>query len=310
MFEFLILLAAILIVVLLVVALLKLRLYTVPEGQRLVIFRMGRFNRLAGPGPVLLMERFDNVARTLSVREGLMEVRLNSLAFHNNFLGYTFSFWCRTDPEAAAGSDRARLAEWVQFSESERQAQIRSKLREAVMSSIAKVDREAPPQPGLSPIEALIPVLPGQPLVDRLLTVLTDELALALKSIGVVLSRAHEVKIKEVHPNETLMKNFGRGITVAMLRDQMPNVSPDTLAQLVAASEAIEMPDVRRIIWERPEGSLPHLAAADLPKASGTRKADGAQRKPSGPQEQAPQTPPIKLEDWRILKRVPPARSA
>lgn len=305
MFEVLFLIVALLLVAWIVAVLLKVRLYQVPEGQRLVIARMGRFNRVAGPGPVFLMERFDSVAGSFTVREELAEIRLNALAFHGNFLGYTFSFWYRTDPEAVAGDDRARLAEWVQFSEGERQAHIRSKLREAVMSSIAIVDRESPPPPDLSPVQALIPVLPGQPLAERLVAVLTGELEAALRTIGVVLSKQHSVKMKEVHPNETLMKNFGRGITVTMLREQMPNVSPDTLAQLVAAAESMEMPDIKRIIWDRPDGSQ------GAPREAAKKPTVVEPDKPGAPPPGEPTpTRPTKLEDWRVLKRVPPVRSA
>jgi regulator of protease activity HflC (stomatin/prohibitin superfamily) len=64
--------------VLVVIALLALRqlIHVVPEYQRLVIFRMGAFERVAGPGIVLLLPPpIQVVARTVDLREFVVELR-------------------------------------------------------------------------------------------------------------------------------------------------------------------------------------------------------------------------------------------
>jgi regulator of protease activity HflC (stomatin/prohibitin superfamily) len=64
--------------VLVVLALLALRqlIHFVPEYQRLVIFRMGAFERVAGPGIVLLLPPpIQVVARTVDLREFVVELR-------------------------------------------------------------------------------------------------------------------------------------------------------------------------------------------------------------------------------------------
>jgi regulator of protease activity HflC (stomatin/prohibitin superfamily) len=64
--------------VLAVIALLALRqlIHVVPEYQRLVIFRMGAFERVAGPGIVLLLPPpIQVVARTVDLREFVVELR-------------------------------------------------------------------------------------------------------------------------------------------------------------------------------------------------------------------------------------------
>jgi regulator of protease activity HflC (stomatin/prohibitin superfamily) len=64
--------------VLAVIALLALRqlIHVVPEYQRLVVFRMGAFERVAGPGIVLLLPPpIQVVARTVDLREFVVELR-------------------------------------------------------------------------------------------------------------------------------------------------------------------------------------------------------------------------------------------
>jgi len=87
--ELLLLIVAVLVLVWLVFGLLGVRFQTVPEEERLVIYRLGRFNRIAGPGMVVYFRRFESIERTLSVREELIEQRVDGLAFNGLFLGYT-----------------------------------------------------------------------------------------------------------------------------------------------------------------------------------------------------------------------------
>jgi regulator of protease activity HflC (stomatin/prohibitin superfamily) len=64
--------------VLAVIALLALRqlIHVVPEYQRLVVFRMGAFEKVAGPGIVLLLPPpIQFVARTVDLREFVVELR-------------------------------------------------------------------------------------------------------------------------------------------------------------------------------------------------------------------------------------------
>jgi len=64
--------------VLAVIALVVLRqlIHVVPEYQRLVVFRMGAFEKVAGPGIVLLLPPpIQVVARTVDLREFVVELR-------------------------------------------------------------------------------------------------------------------------------------------------------------------------------------------------------------------------------------------
>ena len=61
-----------------VIAILALRqlIHVVPEYQRLVVFRMGAFEKVAGPGIVLLLPPpIQFVARTVDLREFVVELR-------------------------------------------------------------------------------------------------------------------------------------------------------------------------------------------------------------------------------------------
>jgi regulator of protease activity HflC (stomatin/prohibitin superfamily) len=64
--------------VLAVIALLALRqlIHVVPEYQRLVVFRMGAYEKVAGPGIVLLLPPpIQHVAQTVDLREFVVEMR-------------------------------------------------------------------------------------------------------------------------------------------------------------------------------------------------------------------------------------------
>ncbi|RIK37298.1 MAG: hypothetical protein DCC55_24725 [Chloroflexi bacterium] len=298
MFEFILAMGILLLMLWFVFGLLGVRFKTVPEGERLVIFRMGRFNRLAGPGLVILLGRFETIERTIKGREELVELLVDGLSFNNLFLGYTFSFWRRNDPEAAAGKDRTRLAELALFSDDERHAQMKSKVREAVMNSVARVNRELPPPKAGSIFEQIIPVLPGQPATERLLEVVTEELEPALRSIGMILSKRHPVKIKGLKLPDMLVQNFGRTINLSVLREQLPNASPDLLAQLVASFEGTELPNIRKVVVEHPNA---RTAAPRAEEPAAERQQPSSEAKP------APSAPSIRPEDWRVLKRVPRA---
>ena len=70
-----------------VIALLALRqlIHVVPEYQRLVVFRMGAFEKVAGPGIVLLLPPpIQFVARTVDLREFVVELRDQVCATRDN----------------------------------------------------------------------------------------------------------------------------------------------------------------------------------------------------------------------------------
>ena len=54
-------------------------LRTVPQEERLVIYRMGHFDRIAGPGLVFLLHRIDTVQRSFMVREQPLLYRVDHL---------------------------------------------------------------------------------------------------------------------------------------------------------------------------------------------------------------------------------------
>jgi len=51
----------------------------VPHGERLVIYRLGRFHRVVGPGLVLVLPRLDRVVRSIRVRDQPLEISVDGL---------------------------------------------------------------------------------------------------------------------------------------------------------------------------------------------------------------------------------------
>ncbi|MCB0125476.1 MAG: hypothetical protein KDE58_24650, partial [Caldilineaceae bacterium] len=54
---------------------LGMKFHVVPEEKRLVIYRLGKFQRIAGPGPVITW-RFDTIERELNVRDAPHDLRV------------------------------------------------------------------------------------------------------------------------------------------------------------------------------------------------------------------------------------------
>jgi regulator of protease activity HflC (stomatin/prohibitin superfamily) len=288
---------------LIVMMVLGIRVYIVQDDQRYVVYRLGRFARIAGPGLVPVMHRFENIGQVLDVREQPVVLRVDELQFNGVFLGYTVDFWCTNDPAVVAGQDRERLVRLLQFDADARRAQMETKVREAMMQGIRTVQSTLNTPDDANLIERLLPVLPGQRACEQLAEELRSRLQPALRSIGMVLSEAHPVNISRILLSPQLIDNFGRGITLSMLKEQMPDAPADTLAQLLSSIEGREMPNIRKVVVERP-GERNRAPAGD---AAGP--AASAEAKPA-PAEAPADDHAAEAEDWRVLKSIPRSRAA
>ena len=122
---------AIVVLYFMLTGLLGMRFHVVPEEKRLVIYRLGKFQRVAGPGVVITWGT-DTIEREINARNEPHNLRVDNLFMKGVSFGYTLNMWLRTDLVGAAAGNRDRLRELVLFSDREREQQITVKLREAL----------------------------------------------------------------------------------------------------------------------------------------------------------------------------------
>ncbi len=130
-------LIGLLVVVWFVVAALRPHPIFVPEGQQVVVFQLGRFHRIDGPGPVMLNRQLDEVVRTINIRNEPDNYRVDGLLSYGLPFGYTLNFWRHTDLTTAAGMIGRSWCIWRLLSDDERQHQVVTLLRTTLLDSWA-----------------------------------------------------------------------------------------------------------------------------------------------------------------------------
>lgn len=313
--DFLLPLFFILVIIGVIYLLTQSKIQIVPEEERLVVYRLGRFHHIAGPGPVVLQRSLDEVKRTFSVRDEPHNVRVNGLFMNGVPFGYTLNFWYRFDLKAAAGEDRERLVNLVQFSNEERERQVATKVREALVTSATKIEHSYKPA-GTDFVHKLLPILPGLPESDALLKETRQHLSTTLRLVGAILNEAHPLTVTNIHLGDDIIKSFSRGRVATLLSESFPNLSPDMLLQAVSSIEGIDMP-TQRVVFEgggNTNAAMDFRVDEDGPSARVRVPPRGGMGNHQSPQESSvptsqppPVAAPLNNEDWQVLKQVPAA---
>jgi hypothetical protein len=296
--------------------LLRTRVMIVPEGQQIVVCQLGRFNRVAGPGPVVLNRSLDTVERTINVRDEPADYRVNGLFSYGLPFGYTLNFWRRTDLTAAAAGDAARLRQLALFEDDERRAHVATILRESLVHLLARLDQTYPLRAGAGPVDQLVPILPGIPRCDELLALLQEELRRRLPSVGVIVNMNQPIVIQAVHLGDDIVGSFRRGRQVALLREQWPGLTQEMLLQAFSAIEGLGQLPQSYFVLDTGAGAAAQVEVRTDGDAMQPRvKVRPGKTQPAAPpaQDSAPAVPgadpnreSLAVDDLGILKRVPP----
>lgn len=226
--------------------LLRLRFHVVREEERLVVYRTGRFQRIAGPGIVWVAHGFEKIERILDVREQPHDIPVGNLFFFDIPFGYTLNLWYRLDPVAAANGDRAQLHRLAQMPLQEVNEQIHLAVRNLMETYLVEMPRRYSFSGNPSLIEKLLPLLPGQDGYDWLLDRLKQDLPAALRPFGVMVYAGRPILLKSLYLAPEVIKLFNRARTVQVLREQQPALSEDALMHLVMAFENTPLHSVRK----------------------------------------------------------------
>lgn len=305
----------------------------VPHEERLVIYRIGRFHRVAGPGLVVVFPRLDEAKRTYRVRDQPLEVTVGGLFPYGVPSEMTLNLWCRFDLEQAAGGDRERLANLVQFGDGERRQQVQIKVQEALIHQIAELQERRPPPPNASLQDRIIALAPGSPPYNELLWAVKHELQQTLPSVGAILNPNQSITLTKRNISdeiiEALKRAHGREIDSKWLTDyadnlrqRFPSISNAVLAQMLASVEGVDAGKVQRLLVEHEgdtsaetEVEVEYEMSGDeerpnvIARPKMKKRSTSAQSKPapSRTTEKTPsQTPrPMTESDLAVLKRVP-----
>lgn len=321
--DLLIILFVILLIIVALYLLTQSKIQIVPEEERLVVYRLGRFHRVAGPGPVVLQRSFDEIKRTFSVRDEPHNVRIMNLFMNGVPFGYTLNLWYRSDLKAAAADDRAHLVNLVQFNSEERERQVATKVREALVTSATKIEKTYKPA-GNNFVHKLLPIIPGLPEFEALMAEVRQQLRTTLPLVGAVLNETQPITVTNIHLGNDIVKSFSRGRIAALLSETFPNLPPELLLQAVSSIEGIDMPQ-QRVVFEgvdqantRVDVRLDEEQASTRIRVQPTPSTTAEQQAPETEPDESPATPvpatPIAptqstehlgKDDLTILKRVP-----
>jgi len=306
---------------------------TVPQEERLVIYRLGHFYNIAGPGPVFLLRRIDEVRRTFSVREQPTSYRVDNLFINGVPIALTLSIWAAFDPVRAVGNDHANQARLIVFNEFERNAQVVLALRHILVQELGAMEQAHPLPAQATMGDKILPIIPGLPICNGMLARVRERLRDDMRTIGFILNLTQPILITNIQPPESVSKGFDRERVMSFLRPQFPNLPDDVLAQLYTSIEKIDLPTLQRFVVQN-EGNLstrieqrtgnaqggqtrvsvqtPAAGAADAAAVSGQPPVSAtAPASPSAPASSpSPAEDELAPGDLTVLKRVPRAAPA
>lgn len=286
------------------------------EGERRVVFRLGRFDRIAGPGINLVLRGIETEQRTFISRNEPRSFKIAQLFCYGIPVGLTFNVWSRFDPEAAT-RDLQRLTDMILLNDEERLQQMGVKVRQALVDELGLLEALNPLPEGASNLRKLAPVIASSPVCARLLRSVAARLVRDLPVLGVLLDPTQPITITDLQIAPDLLGTFQRERLVPELRRQFPNLPDDMLLQMVANLEGVTPPPAtqrKHIALDSNGGNLGmdnYLVDEDgvlgLHQPAGMRP--GALPPPARPDpSQEIERPAERLspEDLAVLKRFPP----
>ena len=298
---------------------------TVLEEERIVIYRLGHFDRIAGPGLVFLLRRLDTIQRTLKVREEPHTYPVENLFIYGVPLGLIFSIWSTFDPTRVAGANRDEQLRLSLYSENERFEQMALILRSIVVQALAAIEQNQPLPAQANMGERIVSILPGFPGYGQIMDALSERLAAGMRSLGMILNPDRPLQITSMNVPESVRKGFDRERTMSFLRPQFPGLDDEALALLYTAVEKLDLPTIQRFrvqsdeslstrIEQRTDNAQGGQIRVSMQKAASAAAAAAGQApapasaaapaaQPASPS--APATEDLAPADLKVLKRVP-----
>lgn len=242
--------------------LLKASIKLVPQTKRLVIYRLDRFSRIAGPGFTLVLPKIEKIEKTLEVRDHPLEVPVPGIIAYGVYNNLTLSLWCRVDLVQAANGDKEKLTKLVQMSEIERERQLQVKLRDVVANQVVELQRRMPLPKEADTLVRLMALTPGTDHYKALRQGIMTELEEALPSVGYILNTGQPIVLTgRIIPDKIIQaieRGQGRDVDSRFLRQvarelhkEFPDASHVVLAQILASLEGVDTGKLQRFLMEQ-----------------------------------------------------------
>jgi hypothetical protein len=293
----------------------------VPQTQRLVVYRLGRFHRIAGPGPVQIIPRLDQVVRMIEVRDHPVEITVPGLFAFGAPNTLTLNLWCSFDLVQAAEGDHGKLAQLVQLSESERHQQVEVKMREALVRQIADLQQKMPLPDKATLMDRIIALAPASPRHNALLKGVKYDLERTLPSVGVILNTNQPIVLTgrslSDEITEAIQRRRGRELDsewllnyADTLRERFPGISDAMLAQILTSIEGVDVGNIQRLLLEHERNTETEVEfempgdGSGVPNVIIKPKTKAQQPPPTGTEGKPARTPrPLTKSDLAVLKR-------
>jgi hypothetical protein len=245
---------ALLFVIWLVVAAIRYiwRVEIVDEKKRLAIYRLGRFHRIAGPGPVLIIQPLDRRVEEFDIAERPRAIMARGIFLQDQPMRLVLNLRYAFDPQGTISQDRNRLIDTFEMSAGEREQQVEIRIGEALHQQIQRVMKRYPLPENPSIIDKLMPVLPGTEQRSWLLQQLRLVLPAMIRPLGFRLSQTEPILITDIYPPDDVLQAFQErrslDLIVGSLRQSFPDLSEKLLVQMFSAIRGLEGFDTK--IWE------------------------------------------------------------
>jgi hypothetical protein len=297
----------------------------VKEGHEAVIYRLGRFHRLAGPGPAWLWPYVDELHATLDVRQTKLTVLIRTFAGGGMPVTLRLSFHARLDLRRAAGQDFGRLAELASWDEEERKEKLDDAVQHLVIRMVREYERRHPVPHDADFLTQLAHILTMTRQNDALMVNIRRHLGRVIARSGYILSQAEPCWMVLDSLPPTLIEAFDRTRTdrvhmqrltakweqlLRLIRDYPPHLQ----AHLMAVIEGLQPPPLQ---IPGHEGSL-ELNTRLTP--NGKAEVEIGLRPPGPNQPSSAHTagaqmnaeedpdPPLTMDDVALVRVVPPRR--
>lgn len=300
----------------------------VEEGYEAVIYRLGRFHRIAGPGLIWLWPHVDECHAILDVRQTRLIVLIRTFAGSGVPVTLRLSFHASLDLRRTAGQDFARLAELASWNEQDRKDKLDDAVQHLVIQMVREYERRHPVPADADFYTQLSHILTMTRQNEALMLNIRRHLGRVLARFGYVLNQAEPCWMVLDSLPPTLIEAFDRARAdrvhiqrltgkweqiLRLIRDYPPHLQ----THLMAVVEGLQPPPLQ---IPTPSGALEintRLTPNGQPEIELGLNSD-VNRSPKVPKRadnadtnaEEELDPPLTMDEVALVKEVPSRRRA
>lgn len=299
----------------------------VEEGHQIVIYRLGRFYKIAGPGVVWLWPRLDEVHATLDVRTTRMPILVRTFAAGVP-VTLRLSFHARLDLLRAVGNDLNRLAELASWDEQQRKDKLDDAVQNLAIRMVKEYERRYPVPADADVYDRLAHIITMTRENDLLMDTIRRQLGQIIRRSGYIFDEVEPCWMVLDSLPPSLLEAFDRARTdrvhvrrltekwgqiLRLIRDYPPHLQ----AHLLAVVEGLEPPPIQipggggaaEVNARLTPGGEPEIEITPRSQVPGDRT--GTPHTPKRPvNEDDDFDPPLTMDDVAPVHTVPSRRRA